>query len=206
MICQKLMLSKNKPCFNEVDGVYQQIVFVRKSDLLSFDIDSNLEDKFIGLEPIAYHRINFKLKDGAKGFRFELSENSSLITASFNKSEKNKSPIYTHNISFGIHGVTERDKWILKQFDNDSDYFAVLQHKSNLIEVYGFENGFKTENYSYESSSVIDLTSEYPEKEPPYIYMSEIQGNEILDFDNNFGSISNLAEFNKSFNKDYNIK
>ena len=206
MNCFNLVLNGQDSCFSELTGRYQQIVFIRKTDVEIYDIDSSLDTTtYPSLNPIANHSIAFKLKDNSKGYRFQLSENSSVINGTFSKSDDNSIPRYTHSVSIGIHGVSEQKRWILKQFDLSKDYFAVLQHKSDLIEVFGFHHGFNSSSYEYDNNATIDLTSSFDEYDIPYIYRSEISGNEIIDFDNDFSQIEkDLNDFNNDFNNDYN--
>lgn len=205
MKCFNIVLSGYDVCEIEPNGRYQQVVFIRKDDLLSYEIESKLDYTYSDLEPIPYHNIKFKLKDNTKGIRFQLNENSTIIEASFSKSNNNNLPRYNHKVSIGIYGVTENRKWILKQFDLSKDYFAVLQHKSNVVEVFGFHNGFKTETYDYNDSITLDLVSSFDEYDLPYIYKSEVLGNEIIDFDNDFANMPITGnDFNIDYNNDYN--
>lgn len=205
--CFNIVLKGQNTCFSEPTGSYQQIVFIRKSDIETYTIDSYIDDStYPELEPIANHFIKFRLKAGTQGIRFMLTENSNIITASFSKSEQNGSPRYQHIVTIGIYGVSEQKKWLLKQFDLSNDYFAALQHKSDVIQVFGFENGFKTDNYEYENSATINLVSTFNENDLPYLYRSGIFGDEIKDFDNNFSQIQrDLNDFNDDYNNDYNV-
>ena len=206
MKCFNIVLTGQNACFNEKSGRYQQVVFIRKTDVESYEIVSELDsNSYPSLEPIANHYIKFKLKENTKGYRFQLSENSSIITATFSKTNDGSIPRYEHSVTIGVYGVSEQKKWILKQFDLSKNYFAVLQHKSNLIEVFGFQHGFNTENYDFENNTTLNLKSSFNEYDIPYIYSSEIAGYEIIDFDNDFSQIEkDLNDFNKDFNNDYN--
>ena len=204
MKCFNISLPNNNVCDFEKNGIYQQVVFIRKTDLKSYQINSRIEPhEFIN--PTAYHRIKFQLKENTKGYRLNLNENSSILTASFSKSEKDGLPRYQHKITIGVFGNSEYYKWFLKQFDLSDEYFAVIQRKSDLIEVYGFHNGFTTSSYDYEDNSTITLQSLINENDLPYIYESDLFGKEITDFEGDFNNIPiDLNDFNNDYNNDFN--
>lgn len=208
MSCLTLRLSGQDSCFNEALGRYQQIVFVNKKDVKEFEIKSLIEGNlYVDLEPYGVHQISFELNDNSSGILFQSSENSSVINATFNKTTDGSNARYTHNVSVGIFGVSEQKKWLLKQFDGSTDYFAVLQHKSNLIEVFGFHNGFESNSYEYDNNVTLELTSIIDEYDVPYIYKSKTYGNETKDFDNLFSTKEKYkGDYNIDYNKDYNTK
>lgn len=201
------MLSSTDNCSSDLVGKYQQVVFIKKEDVEIYDIETKLEKVYEALEPIPYHRIKFKLKSGKKGLRFSLSELSTVIEADFSKSNSDGIPKYEHNVTIGVYGVSERKKWILKQFDLSDEYFAALLNKNGVVEIFGFHNGFETSNYTYNNDVSLSLKSTFEELEIPYVYISEIEGEEGIDFDNDFSiKKDKYADFNKDFNKDFNTK
>jgi len=132
-------------------------------------------------------------------------------TATHKKSELISSldnlPQYSHVVNILLAGISEASKCILKQLDL-SDYFAALQHHNGLVEIFGFEYGLTTSDYSYNIQSgngggVITLRSmsEALEDEPPFIY-----GGSQTDFDNDFLDVdfTILGDFNEDFNDDFN--
>lgn len=176
MSCLNLSLTNINTCNAQIYGKYQQIVFIKKEDLKNYSIKNNTPN----------YSIDFSLLINRSGLRFQLNENSSVITAIFSKNEKNGEPRYTHKVSFGLFGNSEYVKSILKEFDNSQDYFAVLLNKNKVIEVYGFHNGFKTDPYDYENDSVINLVSTFDEFEMPYNFVSDNPDNDVDLFNNDF--------------------
>lgn len=207
MKCFNITLPNANICDFEKEGVHQQVVFIRKTDISDFNIDSKVNTTEFGLITVT-HDIHFALKPNVKGYRLNLNDNSSIITATFAKSEKNGLPKYNHKVTIGINGNSAYYKWFLKQFDLSNEYFIAVQRKSGLIEIYGFHNGFKSDSYDYENSITLTLTSLIDENDLPYIYKSSIDGNEILDFDYNFDVLTPRiqGDFNNDYNNDYNNK
>lgn len=203
MRCEDLKLGQRSACVRFSKNRYQQVVFINKNDVDSFQIKSSLEIISEGLEPTANHFIKFKLKEGKKGFRFSIYETANIIKADFSKSENLGITRYTHNVSFPIYGVSQHQKKILEQFDKSSDYFACLMHYSGIVEVFGFDFGFKTNDYTFESDVVLELESTEPEYKIPLVYKSRIKGMESDEFNNDFEAINYDNEYNFDYNKDF---
>ena len=196
MACRELLREQDLSCVDVYRKYYQQIVLVNKKDVneVVYNVDEN------------NHSILFNLFDGTTGYRYRGNENSSLYSASFSKSVKKGQPLYSHSVSLPVVGVGTTTKLILKELDL-SDYFAAIQFKSGTIEIYGFDNGLTTENYTFEAQNGLGgigltLTSKYEEEEPPYIYL----GGEV-NFDNKFAGIGDLlgGDFNFDFSTDFYI-
>ena len=199
MSCFSIVLSGKDYCQTDLKGIYQQVVFIRKSDIDTYSIVSDI------IDDIPTHLIRFALKENEKGFRFDFPQNSTVVTASFDKTFSNGTPKYSHKITIGIDGVSAVDKWRLKQFDLSQDYFVAIQNMNNIVEIYGFQNGFITDNYTFENNVVLNLNSPIPESDVPYIYKSLKIDDEVYDFDNDFDQkMINLNNFNNDFNNDFN--
>lgn len=181
---------------------FQQLVLVNRKDILEYKIETTrvvLQNR---------HRVKFRLKEGKTGYRFTYPENGVSIFATFEKTVQEGHNQYTHIIQLPIIGVKEDVKYLLRQLDN-ADYLAAIQFTDGTVEIYGFEYGLITDNYNYdvqnnEGGSILSLISdsEALEDDPPFIYASVIEGNEGLDFDNNFKD--NLPVFMGDFNNDFN--
>lgn len=205
MACEKLRAGLDLSCANIVKNYYQQLVLVNRSDVLNKQIltsVTNIDDTYD-----CRHRVIFNLKPDTHGFMFRITENSSSIFGSFEKSVVENIPQYNHSVTVAILGVNQAVKCLLKQLDN-ADYFAALQMYNGTIEIYGFEFGLTTNNYTFDPQNSdggalirLNSSSEALEDEVPYIY-----GGDPEDFDNLFLNLPFVphGDFNDDFNNDFN--
>lgn len=196
MACKELLRGHDVSCEFPTRKYYQQLVLVNLDDVnqVAYDISD------------VSHSIVFNLVTGAKGFRYMGNENGSLYSASFSKTTKKGQPFYNHSVNLPVIGVSIETKLVLKELDL-SNYFAAIQFKDGTIEIYGFENGLKTNDYTYETQNGlggigITLSSRYDEEEIPYVYLGgyENYDNEFMDIGALFG-----GDFNNDFNNDFFI-
>lgn len=209
MICQKLRQGQNNDCATRNNKYYQQVVLVNREDLLNkriFLSTVSIEDDYL-----CRHRVLFNLMEGSTGFRFSINENASSIFGNSEKTVQEGIPQYMHNVTIIVSGVDEATKCLLRQLDY-ADYFAALQFYDGTVEIFGFEYGLSTNSYTYDAmngggGSVIQLKSlsDSLENYHPFVYKSSIDGNEIVDFDNNFENIPFFenGDFNNDFNNDF---
>lgn len=194
MACRQLIREQDISCIDVQRKYYQQVVLV------------NLDD----VDEIAYnevtHEVLFNLFDGATGYRYMGNENVSLYSASFGKTTKKGQPLYNHRIDLPIVGVGSTTKLILKELDL-ANYFGAVQFRDGTVEIYGFDNGLKTSDYTYSAQNGLGgtgltLESKYEEDEPPYIY-----GGPSTNFDNKFVGIGQLlaGDFSEDFENDFYI-
>lgn len=208
MGCITLKSGADYSCGGFAKKYFQQLVLVNRDDLLSWSVQitrKNLD----GFESECRHRVRFQLKENKRGFRYTFPEKGSLVSGSFSKSEDNNRTEYSHKIQIALYGVNEALKCKLRELDN-SDYFGAIQFMDGTVEIYGFEYGLKTNDYTYEAQafnggSVIELISDKDslEDEAPLVYFSN--GNENEDFNNDFDSNPPiiLGDFNNDFNEDF---
>src|SRR5699024_3413532 len=93
------------------------------------------------------HRVYFKLKDNKKGFSFENIATSDQVFGVCEKKETDNFPEYKHKLNFIFTGLNESDKQLLLSF-NLSNYFGAICYTDGTVEIYGFENGLKANDYS----------------------------------------------------------
>lgn len=197
MACKQLIQGHDVSCLsNNYRKYYQQIVLVNITDVneVAYDInDTN-------------HGIAFNLNLGATGYLYRGNENSNLYSASFSKNTIKGQPVYSHSVNLPVVGVGVQTKLVLKQLDL-SNYFAAIQFRDGTVELYGFENGLTTSNYTYEAQNGmggtgITLESKYDEDELPYVYLG---GSD--NFDDLFQNIPELlgGDFNNDFSNDFYI-
>ena len=196
MACKQLLRGQDIRCINIDRKYYQQIVLINKDDVNEVAYSVNDES----------HAIAFNLVNGATGYKYIGSDLTSLYNASFSKTTRKGQPLYNHTLNLPVIGVGTTTKLILKELDL-STYFGAIQFRDGTIEIYGFENGLKTNDYTYEvqnglGGTSITLSSKFEEENIPYIY-----GGNSSDFDNNFVDIGALlgGDFNDDFSNDFYI-
>ena len=205
MSVAKLRSGLDLSCGNIIKNYYQQAVLINREDLLNKQILTST----ISIDDIyqCRHKVLFNLKNDKTGFLFSTSENSSNIFGTVEKSIVEGIPQYNHSVMINVLGISESVKCILKQLDN-ADYFAALQLFDGTIEIFGFEFGLTTSNYTYDAQNsgggaIIKLISnpEALEDELPFIY-----GGDSIDFDNLFAGVifTPNGDFNDDFSNDFN--
>ena len=209
-ICEELRGGQDLTCLTPERKYYQQVVLVNRSDInLSRIVTSSVNIDNIYL---CRNRVYFDLKDDKTGYRFTAGENGMTVFGLCEKTVVNGIAQYSHSVNILLAGVEEETKCLLKQLDS-GDYFAALQYYDGTVEVFGFEFGLTTSNYSYDPANlsggaIIRLNSlaDSLEDEPPFVYKTQTPGLEITDFDNNFvGVVFDInGDFNDDFNFDFN--
>lgn len=188
-------------CRSYAKKYFQQIVLINKDDVQDHLIVTSESG-----EPA--HRIFFTLKEGKSGFRFTSVAGGFSNLGSFEKTVKEDIPQYLHVLQLLLMGVDEEVKVILKQLDN-AEYFAAIQYHDNTVEIYGFDYGLSTRNYTYDAQDggggaliILNSDNDALEDDPPFIY-----GGNVVDFDNDFSDNEPIPEgdFNDDFNDDFYI-
>lgn len=206
MACSELKKGRNIICSPSRGRFLQSAVLVNRSDVKNKLI---ITGKDVNGIYVFNHRVLFSLYEGRKGFRFTANDNCNEIFGSFDKSEIENKPQYSHTVNIVVKGFDEELMNILKQLDN-GDVFAGLRFSDGSVKIFGFDYGLSTSSYGYdphnnEGGGVITLKSESDalEDEPPYTYFGDSK-----DFDNDFGGITfnPNGEFNNDFNADFNNK
>jgi len=205
MSCETLRNGLDLSCGNVVKNYYQQAVLVNRADVLNKQILTST----VSIEDVyeCRYKVLFNLKEGLSGFLFSMTENSSTIFGVVEKSVINGIPQYSHSVTINVLGVNELVKCTLKQLDY-GDYFVALQMYDGTVEIYGFEYGMTTSNYTYDpqnanGGAIIKLVSlsDALEDELPFIYEGGAD-----DFDNLFQDVvfTPHGDFNDDFNNDFN--
>lgn len=198
MGCVELLKGLDLSCKEVRAGAYyQNVVLVNRADVKQVRIVSNGER----------HRIRFNLKEGRSGYLFRGNDLGRAFTASFTKSVERGVPQYGHNLQLPIWGIGEREKILLMELDA-ADFFAAIQFESGEIEIYGFQHGLTTGNYTYApqegfGGALIPLSSRSEEYTPPFIY--EAAGSEEMNYERLFQGIGDLVggDFNDDFSDDF---
>lgn len=205
MSCEKLRNGLDLSCGNVIKNYYQQAVLINRDDVLNKQILAST----VSIEDVyeCRYKVLFNLKPDLHGFRFSMTENGSTIFGVVEKSVLNGIPQYSHSVTINVLGVSQNVKCTLQQLDY-ADYFIALQLYDGTVEIYGFEFGMTTANYTYDpqnanGGAIIKLNSlpEALEDELPFIYEGGAS-----DFDNLFLNVPFVphGDFNDDFNNDFN--
>lgn len=182
-----LRAGKDLSCATGITSRFdQQLVVINYADI---------DTKTINAESIGdscNHNVQFKLKEGKEGFRFALSENGTAVSGTFEKSVNDYGyPSFRHVVNIAIAGADEETKCILDSLTKGR--FVVALQFGDIIEVYGIQNGLSAGDFTADpqgNAGFIALTLESleiaPEGYVPLVYKSEVEGQEIEDFDANF--------------------
>lgn len=200
-ICGKLKSGQDNACpENIVKGYVQEVVLTNFEDVKENGITSECAET-------PKYRAAMLLEEDTKGFRFTGARSGNKIRGWSSKSrDDNGYPIYVHHVQIILIGVSEAQKCILKNLDLGL-YVAALKLKSyptpaaseieEAIEVFGIQNGLSTADYDYDITEqngviVIELASQDGSEEPaiPYMYVSQTEGSEVSDFDDEFTQIA----------------
>lgn len=205
MSCEQLRNGLDLSCGNVIKNYYQQAVLVNRADVLNKQILTST----VSIEGVyeCRYKVLFNLKEDLSGFLFSMTENGSTIFGTVEKSVVNGIPQYLHGVTINVLGVSQTVKCTLQQLDS-ADYFVALQLYDGTVEIYGFEFGMTTSNYTYDpqnanGGAIIKLVSlsEALEDELPFIYEGGAN-----DFDNLFQDVvfTPHGDFNDDFNNDFN--
>lgn len=192
--CAELKKGQDTSCLSPKRRYIQQSVVINYGDIDRKTI--------VYTDPTApsvcAYSVQFSLKTGKTGYLFRGSENASSFKGYADKanSENFGNPEYIHHSQIPIVGVDENAKCILSSLDKGS-YVVAMQFSDNTIEIFGLENGMKTDDYTYDpqeggGGGLIVLSSREfsPEGMLPVVYKSLVEGGEIADFDDLFkGSV-----------------
>lgn len=195
-------------CISPPKRYYQQMVIMNRKDIRNKRVVRSYTT--IGGEYVCRYGVYFDLLPGKTGYRFTVGETATQIFGTADKTEKENIVQYAHSCGGMVMGVTEQVKCILSQLDQ-ADTFVALQFLDGTVEIFGFEYGMKTSNYSYDpanngGATLFKLVSdpESLEDELPLVYLS--QGGSVNDdFNNNFANheFNLLGDFNYDFSTDF---
>ena len=136
------------------------------------------------------------LKAGKKGVMLKLPENGNTIRGSFAKTTDDNGFVqYLHTVQILVNGVSKENKCILDKLDRGR-YVVAAQLADGTVEIYGFQNGLTTGDYTYDlveggGGVKIPLQSKDSEQETllPMVYKSAVPGSENADFNEQFSQI-----------------
>jgi len=184
-VCGTLRNGQDNSCPTTIQRkYYQQAVIINRTSI-------NYTDAVYGVptEEECGYNVQFALKTGETGYRISGSEQGSSFKGFYDKSLSDLGNVqYAHQVQLLIMGVSEETKCILNALDQGS--FVVALQNGDIVEIFGFNNGLGTGDYTYDvqengGGTLITLTSaeDNNESKLPMVYKSETTGGEIADFD-----------------------
>jgi len=188
-ICAELKDGYDLSCKrNFAKGYYQEAVFINFSHV---DKAASVMSEISGLT-CAYN-VQMLLKDSKKGIRIKLPENGSTIKGWTDKSTTDMGIVqYIHRVQILAMGVDEPTKCKLDALDHGR-YVVALQATDGTVEIFGYENGISTGDYTYDPTDgggggIIPLQSKENQQEStlPLVYKPQTGGDAIADFDSLF--------------------
>lgn len=194
-ICAKLLSGQDAVCEQLKRRYYQQAVVINKSDIDPASVTFTKTD-YEAATPTCAYNVQFALKAGKTGYIFRGPQNGDNYFGTFDKALSDLGfTQYTHNASVLIVGATESAKCILESLDRGS-FVVAYQFTDGTVEMYGFENGLSTGDYTYDvqgggggTAIVLSSNENTPENYLPLIYASSTPGQEGEDFDSAFAAV-----------------
>lgn len=137
--------------------------------------------------------VQMLLKKGKKGVKIKLPETGNAIKGSFDKSKNDNGFVqYLHKVQILMLGASAETKCKLDKLDRGR-YVAALQLTDGTVEIYGWDNGLTTADYSYDvteggGGSLIVLQSDEKGQEDtlPLVYKPKTGGDANADFNEQF--------------------
>lgn len=194
-ICAELKRGQDTSCTSPLRRYYQQAVVMNKSDIDMTTVQITASDAGTPTPTCAYN-VEFTLKEGKTGYLFRGNENGSTYKGYFDKvtNETFGVPDYTHHVQMLVAGVEENSKCILSSLDKGS-FVVAMQFADGTVEIYGMQNGMKTDDYTYDTQEngggtaiILSSRETAPEGYLPLVYKSATPDGETADFDNLFAN------------------
>jgi len=189
-ICGTLKNGQDASCIAPARRFYQQAVIINKQHI---DPASVVISVPTAEAPDCLYNVEFSLKTGETGYRYTAPEAGSTYKGYFDKTLSDLGyPQYKHNAQILIVGSTEEAKCILDSLSKGK-YVVAYQFTDGTVEIYGFENGLTTGDFTYDvqeggggTAIVLSSLDIAPENYVPLVYKSGTLGGENADFDSNF--------------------
>ena len=190
--CAALLAGQDTSCETPKRRYYQQAVVINKADIDPTSVTITKTD-YEAPTPTCSYNAQFSLKEGKTGYKFIGPANGSNFFGTTDKTTSDLGfPQYKHNANLLLIGATESAKCILEALDKGS-FVVAYQFTDGTVEIYGFENGVSTGDYSYDvqgggggSAIILSSNDNAPENYLPLIYKSGTLGGEEADFDSAF--------------------
>ncbi len=187
-ICAELNTGLDLSCVRSLPKKYYQ-----EAVIINFaDIDRTAS--IVGtIAATCDYTVQMVLKAAKKGVQIKLPDNGSSIKGFFGKSKSDLGFVqYLHQVQILVAGASPETKCILDKLDRGR-YVIAVQLSDGTVEIYGWENGLSTGDYTYDvqeggGGSLIILQSDEAAQEGmlPLVYKSTPAGSEDEDFNDQF--------------------
>ena len=187
-ICAELQEGLDLSCVRTLPKKYYQEAVV-----INFN-DIDRQNSTLGnLSAGCDYTVQMVLKAGKKGVQVKLPDNGSSIKGFFGKSKSDLGFVqYLHQVQILVAGASAETKCTLDKLDRGR-YVIAVQLSDGTVEIYGWENGLSTGDYTYDiqeggGGSLIILQSDENTQEGmiPLVYKSNPVGGEDADFNSQF--------------------
>lgn len=191
-ICAELTGEIDLSCIRSLPKKYfQEVVVINYND-----IDRVASTVNNGNAACDY-TVSMVLKEGKKGVMIKLPENGGTIKGTYAKSTSDLGfNQYLHAVNILMAGASKEVKCSLDKLDRGR-YVVAAQLADGTVEIYGWENGLTTGDYTFDlvdggGGTVIPLQSKDTEQESmlPLIYKSSVVGGENADFNEQFSQVT----------------
>lgn len=189
VICAELTGAINYSCNrNQAKKYFQEAVIINLNDI---DKTASVIGN-IGSGACDY-TVQMVLKSLKKGIQVKLPETGNAIKGFTAKSKDTYgTPQYLHQAQFLMLGASAEAKCQMDKLDHGR-YAVALQLTDGTIEIYGWENGLSTADYTYDiveggGGSLIVLQSDDTAQESmlPLVYKPQAAGDGNADFNEQF--------------------
>lgn len=190
IICNELEGNIDQSCKRSVAKAYfQEAVFIN-----FHDIDRNASTVTTGTTGgTCSHSVKMVLLPGKKGTMLKLPDGGSTIKGSYDKSTADNGFVeYLHKAQALVIGSDEATKCTIDKLDHGL-YVIALQTKDGNVELYGWENGVSSGDYTWDivdggGGTIIPFQNKEAEKESmlPLIYKAQTGGDANADFNSQF--------------------
>ncbi|CAA7195452.1 hypothetical protein [Chryseobacterium potabilaquae] len=189
IVCAELTGAIDLSCVRNIPkGYFQEAVIINFNDIdRTASVPGNLDGATCD------YTIQMILTSLKKGIQVKLPENGSTIKGSYDKSTNDQGFVeYLHKVQIMVVGASSETKCKLDKLDHGR-YVIALQLRDGTVEVYGWENGLTTGDYTYDiveggGGAIIPLQSKDNEKESmiPLVYKPQTGGDPNADFNEQF--------------------
>ena len=188
-ICSELQDGYDLSCSrNLVKKYFQEAVIINLSDIDRTNSTIN--------PPTALaceYNLELLLLESKTGVQFKLPESGSSIKGFVGKSKTDNGFVqYLHQVQIFVAGNSAETKCILDKLDHGR-YAIALQTTDGTVEVYGYQNGISTGDYTYDlvdggGGALITLQSDEDAQEDylPFVYTPQVGGDANADFNSQF--------------------
>ena len=189
IVCTELTGAIDYSCKRNFPKKYfQEAVIINLNDI---DRAQSVIGNLAG--PTCDYTVQMVLKSLKKGIQVKLPETGNAIKGFTGKSKTDNGFVqYLHQVQFLMLGASAEAKCQLDKLDHGR-YAVALQLTDGTIEIYGWENGLSTADYTYDiaeggGGSLIVLQSDDTAQESmlPLVYKPQTGGDANADFNEQF--------------------